>query len=89
MEFVLKHIFEREILPYLEDASELFRRIAHNGGRDYVGIVLQYALERGELKNKQAVFELINTKIDLEVGKNYDFSRAIKGRRYSDRPSTG
>ena len=42
--------------------------LAQSGGRDYVSIVLQYASERGELKNKQAFFELINTQISSEVG---------------------
>ncbi len=68
MEFVLKHIYARDVLPYLQDIAELLRRIAQSGGRDYVSIVLQYALERGELKNKQAFFELINTQISSEVG---------------------
>jgi predicted transposase/invertase (TIGR01784 family) len=68
MEFVLKHIFARDVLPYLQDIAELLRRIAQSGGRDYVSIVLQYALERGELRNKQAFFDLINTQISSEVG---------------------
>lgn len=67
-EFVLKHIFARDVLPYLEEIAELLGRIAQSGGRDYVSIVLQYALERGELKNKKAFFELINTQVSSEVG---------------------
>ena len=67
-EFVLKHIFARDVLPYLQDIAELLHRIAQSGGRDYVSIVLQYALERGELRNKRAFFELINTQISSEVG---------------------
>jgi len=67
-EFILKHIFSRDVLPYLQDIAELLRRIVQSGGRDYVSIVLQYALERGELRNKQAFFELINTQISSEVG---------------------
>lgn len=68
MEFVLKHVFARDILPYLQEIAELMGRIAQSGGRHYVSVVLQYALERGELKNKQAFFELINTQISSEVG---------------------
>ncbi len=68
MEFVLKHIFARDILPFLQDIAEILRSIACSGGRDFVSIVLQYALERGELKNKPAFFELINTQISSEVG---------------------
>src|SRR5207253_4034154 len=68
MEFVLKHIFARDVLPYLQDIAELLRRITQAGGENYVSIVLQYALERGELRNKQAFFALINTQISPEVG---------------------
>jgi predicted transposase/invertase (TIGR01784 family) len=68
MEFVLKHIYARDVLPYLHDIAELLRRIARSGGSDYVSIVLQYALERGELRNKEAFFDLINTQISSEVG---------------------
>jgi len=68
MGFALKHIFARDIMPYLRDIAELLHNIDGSGGRDYVAIVLQYVLERGELKDKQAFFELINAKISPEVG---------------------
>ena len=68
MGFALKHIFARDIMPYLRDIAELLHNIDESGGRDYVAIVLQYILERGELKDKQAFFELINAKISPEIG---------------------
>jgi predicted transposase/invertase (TIGR01784 family) len=68
MEFALKHIFARDIMPYLRDIAELLHNIDQSGGRDYVAIVLQYILERGELKDQQAFFELINKRISPEVG---------------------
>lgn len=70
MEFALKHIFARDIFPYLRDITELLHRIDQSGGRDYISIVLQYVLERAELKDKEAFFTLINTKISSEVGEN-------------------
>ncbi len=68
MEFALKHIFARDILPYLRDMAGLLHHIDQTGGRDYIAIVLQYILERGELRDKQAFFELINHQISPEVG---------------------
>ncbi len=46
----------------------LLHHIDQTGGRDYIAIVLQYILERGELRDKQAFFELINHQISPEVG---------------------
>jgi predicted transposase/invertase (TIGR01784 family) len=68
MEFALKHIFARDIMPYLREMAGLLHKIAQSGGRDYILIVLQYVLERGELKDKKAFFELINMQISPEVG---------------------
>ena len=68
MEFALKHIFERDILPYVKEIANILRYLAQSGGEDYVSIVLQYFLERSELRDKEAFFELINTEISVEIG---------------------
>lgn len=68
MEFVLKHIFARDILPHLKDIAQILHHLDETGGRDFIEIVLQYLLERGELSDKEAFFELIDTKISHEVG---------------------
>ncbi len=66
--FALKHIFARDIMPHLQDMAGLLHKIDQAGGRDYISIVLQYLLERAELKDRQKFFELINTQISPEVG---------------------
>lgn len=68
MEFALKHIFARDILPHLKEMAELLRRIDQAGGKDYISIILHYIYERAELKSKEAFFNLISTKISTEVG---------------------
>ena len=68
MEFALKHIFARDILPYVKEIADILRYLAQSGGEDYVSIVLQYFLERSELRDKEAFFELINTEISVEIG---------------------
>lgn len=68
MEFALKHIFARDILPCLKDIVGTLHQLDNAGGRDFIAIVLQYLLERGELSDKEAFFELIDTQISHEVG---------------------
>jgi recombination-promoting nuclease RpnB len=68
MEFVLKHIFARDILPYLNDIAQNLHYLNEIGGREYIEIVLQYLLERGELSDEKSFFELVDTKISHEVG---------------------
>jgi predicted transposase YdaD len=68
MEFALKHIFARDILPWLKDIADKLHQLDNAGGRDFIAIVLQYLLERGELSDKDAFFKLIDTQISHEVG---------------------
>jgi predicted transposase/invertase (TIGR01784 family) len=68
MEFALKHIFARDILPWLKDIAGTLHQLDNAGGRDFIAIVLQYLLERGELSDKEAFFKLIDTQISHEVG---------------------
>jgi recombination-promoting nuclease RpnB len=68
MEFALKHIFSRDILPWLKDIAGTLHQLDNAGGRDFIAIVLQYLLERGELSDKEAFFKLIDTQISHEVG---------------------
>lgn len=68
MEFALKHIFARDILPWLKDITDRLHQLDNAGGRDFIALVLQYLLERGELSDKDAFFKLIDTQISHEVG---------------------
>ncbi|OJY54836.1 MAG: hypothetical protein BGO90_10405 [Legionella sp. 40-6] len=68
MEFALKHIFARDILPSLKEIASILHHLDNSGGRDFIAIVLQYLLERGELSDREAFFKLIDTQISHEVG---------------------
>ncbi|HAU1484593.1 TPA: Rpn family recombination-promoting nuclease/putative transposase [Legionella pneumophila] len=68
MEFALKHIFARDILPWLKEIAATLRQMDNEGGRDFIEIVLQYLLERGELSDQDAFFKIIDTQISHEVG---------------------
>jgi len=68
LEFALKHIFARDIYPHIKNIAGFLAQIDQLGGREFVEIVLQYVLERGELKDREQFFELINDNISHEVG---------------------
>jgi recombination-promoting nuclease RpnB len=68
MEFALKHIFARDVLPWLREIAGTLHQLDNAGGRDFIAIVLQYLLERGELSDKDAFFKLIDTQVSREVG---------------------
>ena len=56
------------MLPFLRHIMPILRIIDQSNGRDYIGIVLQYVLERGELSDENELFNLINTAISHEAG---------------------
>lgn len=68
MAFVLKHIFARDMLPFLRDIAPLLKMVDQHNGRDFIGIVLQYILERAELSDEEAFFKLINTNLSHDIG---------------------
>ena len=55
-------------MPFLKDIADTLHQLDNAGGRDFIAIVLQYLLERGELSDKEAFFKLIDTQISHEVG---------------------
>lgn len=68
MNLTLKRIFAKDMLPYLLDIIQLLKKIEQSDGKNFAEIVLTYILDRGELANKQAFFELIQTQLTPEVG---------------------
>ena len=68
VEFVLKHIFERDLLPLLPEITPRLKFLTLNDGSDFCGIVLQYVLESGEFSDEEAFFKLINSEVSHEIG---------------------
>ena len=68
MEFALKHIFERDALPFLRHIAPVLKKVLQQGGDDYIGIVLQYMVESAEISDNNALIEFINTDISYEIG---------------------
>ncbi len=68
MALTLKHIFAQDVLPFLKDMMPLLKKIERDDGRDFVGVVLQYVLERGDMDDESAFVELINHHISEDTG---------------------
>lgn len=70
MEFALKHIFERDIIPFLFDFTPVLRQVLKDDGNDLIGMMLQYIVDRGEISDQNEFFKLIETQISPELGEN-------------------
>ena len=68
LEFVLKHIFERDFLPYLSEVTPILNFLIENNGIDICGIVLQYVVESGEFNSEEEFFKLLNSNVSHEMG---------------------
>lgn len=71
MELTLKHIFARDMLPYLKEIVELLKYLENAGAENFVEIVLIYILDRGELSNKDSFLNLIKTELAPELGDKF------------------
>ncbi len=70
MEFVMKHIFARNLFPHIQSFAETMQKVVQDGGENFISIVLQYALARGEINDKEEFFDLINTRISPKTGES-------------------
>lgn len=66
----MKYIHAADMLPALEAMADLMRKLDQSGGRDYLEILLQYALSKGDIEDDGAFFDLIRTKISPDSGGN-------------------
>ena len=70
MELTLKHIFTRDMMPYIRDIIELLKRLEKTNGKNFVEIVLTYILDRGEM-NKDEFLGLVKAELSPEVGEKF------------------
>lgn len=68
MELTLKHIFARDMLPYIKDIIELLKHLEKAEGKHFIETVLTYILDRGELSNKDTFIDLVKTRLAPDVG---------------------
>lgn len=69
-EFFMKHINERDLLPFIQEIMDTLKLLEQSGCSNFVNRVLQYALERGEIDDEVSFFKLIETRFITDVGGN-------------------
>ena len=70
MLYMLKNIFKRDLLHFIHEIIENLRSLYKSGCRNFVSIVLQYAMERGEIGDHKAFYELVTARISINEGGN-------------------
>jgi recombination-promoting nuclease RpnB len=68
MQLTLKHIYARDMLPYINDIIELMQHFVWANDQNFVETVLVYILNRGELNDKETFLNLVKTKLAPEAG---------------------
>jgi len=68
MELTLKHIFARDMLPYLHDIIELLKRAEKVDGKNLAEMVLTYILDRSEMSNRDTFIDMVRAGLSPEVG---------------------
>jgi predicted transposase/invertase (TIGR01784 family) len=68
MEFVQKHIFANDVLPYIREIAGLLRQVAQSGGERFVIGILEYTMRCGEVEGIDSFIKVVNTHISTEIG---------------------
>jgi predicted transposase/invertase (TIGR01784 family) len=68
MEFALKHVKAREILQVLDQFKAHLLRVERAGGIDYLILVFEYFLAKGEAEDASRVIEFIKETFSEEIG---------------------
>jgi len=67
MEFIMKHIYVRDMLLYLRQAIDDMQRLAREDGEDYLLAVLKYILNRSEMQNKAEFFTIVEQSLPKTI----------------------
>ena len=70
MSFIFKHIFARDILPYLEQIKDQLLTIENDpNNKDLLINLLKYIIIKGRIDKKEQLTEFINVTFSKEIGK--------------------
>ena len=67
-QFFLKHIFKRDILPYLKEMLPILKIIEKNGGGKLVTAVLNYSIVAGRVINKGEFMQVVREDFSTQSG---------------------
>ena len=70
MSLALKYIFANDILPFVEDFGLVLKKLDQSDGHDFIYIMLQYIIGRGECSDTNKLFDIINASISDNTGEN-------------------
>jgi predicted transposase/invertase (TIGR01784 family) len=68
MGFVLKHIYDNDLLPQLLKIMDNLELLNHSGRRHLVKIVLRYITVKGEFKDRNAFNRFVKSVISKKIG---------------------
>ncbi len=68
MELCMKHVYERDILPFLQDVLILLQQAEELDGADYVRTALTYLLVASEFQDKEKFIKTIEIGLSPETG---------------------
>jgi predicted transposase/invertase (TIGR01784 family) len=68
MEFIQKHIFARDVLPYLREIMPQLKQIEHLGETDYIMHIFRYVINAGNVADPDAFIEIISENLSPTIG---------------------
>jgi predicted transposase/invertase (TIGR01784 family) len=69
MEFALKHIYARDMLPYLPTILEIIHHLEKLDGEKIIENVIIYLLDRGEWSDRDKLIHSLETNLDSDMGR--------------------
>ncbi|MCC2666263.1 MAG: hypothetical protein K0S63_179 [Gammaproteobacteria bacterium] len=70
VELTLKHIFAKDILPYLYDIVGLLQVIKQCNAKNFIETVFTYIIDRGKISDNKVFFELVRETFSNETGED-------------------
>ena len=68
MEFMMKHVFARDIIPKIKQVVDLINYLENNGSEDYVLAILKYVVSTAEIKSKSEFLAELTTALSPPLG---------------------
>jgi len=68
MELVEKHIWAKNLLPFLKVLTPFLRKLEKEGGDDYLYATLHYICHAGEMDNSEEFVKIINNEVSPTLG---------------------
>jgi predicted transposase/invertase (TIGR01784 family) len=88
MELSLKHVDERDLLPFIRGVVTLLQEIEQAGGIDYIKTIFHYLFTSGEISDTEALVEVLHQNLSpalestvMTIAQQFEQKGMEKGRR--------